>query len=122
MNLIKTINYVLSAASGYEGNKLDYVIHILIMDIMAIIDDYGMIMGSCYVSVFPCFFSWLRILLNILCMSYVLFMKMSKLDYVLHGNYELFWSNYGHYRPLLMIMKCFTKKTYYRHNRATNCP
>ena len=63
MNLIKTIMYALCA--GYESNKLDYVAHILIMGIMAIIDDYGMIMGSCYVSVFPYFFSWLRILLNI---------------------------------------------------------
>ena len=84
--------------------------HVLIMDIMVIIDDYGMILGSCYVSVFPYFFSWLRILLIILCMSYVQVMKISKLDYVLHGNYELLWSNYGHYRPLLMIMKCFSKK------------
>jgi hypothetical protein len=108
MNLIKTIMYMLCA--GYESNKLDYVLHILIMGIMAIIDDYGMIMGSCYVSVFPYFFSWLRISLNILCMSYVLVMKMSKLNYVLHGNYELLWSNYGHDRPLLMIMKLFSKK------------
>jgi hypothetical protein len=59
------------------------------MDIMVIIDDYGMIMGSCYVSVFPYFFSWLRIVLNTLCMIYVLVMKMSKLDYVHHGNDEL---------------------------------
>ena len=89
--------YVLCA--DYESNKLDYVIHILIMDIMVIIDDYGMIMGSSYVSVlvFPYFFSWLRILLNKLCMRYVQVMKISKLDYVLHGNYELLWSNYGHY-------------------------
>ena len=94
----------------YESNKLDYVIHILIMDIMVIIDDYGMIMGSCYVSVFPYFFSWLRILLIILCMNYVQFMKISKLDYVLHGNYELLWSNYGNYRPLLMNYKVFSKK------------
>ncbi len=70
MNLIKTIMYALCA--GYESNKLDYVIHILIMGIMAIIDDNGMIMGSCFVSVFPYIFSWLRILLNILCMRYVL--------------------------------------------------
>jgi hypothetical protein len=80
------------------------------MDIMVIIDDYGMLMGSCCVYVFPYFFSWLRILLNILCINYVQVMKISKLDNILHGNYELFWSNYGHYRPLLMIMKCFSKK------------
>ena len=92
------------------NNKLDYVIHMLIMDIMVIIDDYGVIMGSFYVSVFPYFFSWLRILLNILCMCYVQVMKISKLDYVLHGNYELLWSNYGHYQPLLIIMKCFSNK------------
>ncbi len=79
------------------------------MNIMFVIDDYGMIMGSCSVSVIPYFFSWLQILLIILCMSYVQVMKISKLDYVLHGNYELLWSNYGHYRPLLMIMKCFSK-------------
>ncbi len=81
------------------------------MDIVVIIDDYCMIMGSCYVSVFPYFFSWLRILLNILCINYVQVMKISKFDYVLHVNYELLWSNYGHYRPLLMIMKCFSKKS-----------
>ncbi len=96
--------------ADYESIKLDYVIHILIMDIMVIIDDYGVIMGSCYVSVFPYFFSWLRTLLIILCMSYAQVMKISKLDYVLHGNYELLWSNYGHYRPLLMICKVFSKK------------
>jgi hypothetical protein len=101
--------YVLCA--DYESNKLDYVIHILIMDIMVVIDDYGMIIGSCYVSVFSYFISWLRILLNILCMRYVQVMKISKLDYVFHGNYELLWSNYGHYRPFLMIMKYFKKKT-----------
>ncbi len=66
--------------------------------------------SSCYVSVFPDFFSRLRILLEILCMSYVLVMKMSEVDSVCHGYYELLWSNYGHYRPLLMIMKSFPKK------------
>ncbi len=108
MNLIKTIVYVLLADN--QSIKLDYVIHILIMDIVVTIVDYGMIMGSCYVSVFPFFFSWLLILLMILCMSYVQVMKISKLDYVLHGNYELLWSNYGHYRPLLMIYEVFSKE------------
>ena len=46
---------------------------------------------------------------RMLCISYVLVMKMIKLDHVLHGNYGQLWSNYGHYRPLLMIMKCFNK-------------
>ena len=38
--------------SGYEIDKLDYVFHILIMGIMAIIDDYGMIMEPGYVSAY----------------------------------------------------------------------
>ncbi len=100
--------YVLLA--DYESIKLDCVIHVLIMDLMVIIDDYGMIMGSCYVSVFPFFFSWLRILLITLCMNYVQVMKISELDYVLHGNCEILWSNYGHDRPLLMNYKVFSKK------------
>ena len=104
MNFIYTIMYEL--CSGYEIDKLDYIFHILIMDIMAIIDDYGM--GSSYVSAY--LFEWLWILLKVLCMSYVLVMKMIQLDYVLHGNYGQLWSNYGHYRPLWMIMKCFSKK------------
>ncbi len=52
----------------------------------------------------------IQILLIMSCMNYVQVMKISKLDYVLHGNYEPLWSNYGHCLPLLMIMKCFSKK------------
>ncbi len=44
MNLFENIMYALCAC--YEIHKLDYVFHILIMGIMAIIDNYGMIMGS----------------------------------------------------------------------------
>ena len=62
MNLIKTIMYVLWA--DYESNKLDYVIHILIMDIMVIIDDYGILL---------CF-----------CISLFLFMVTNFIDYVMY--------------------------------------
>ncbi len=51
MNLIKTIMYVL--CPDYESNKLDYVIHVLIMNIMVIIDeyDYGILLCLC-ISIF----------------------------------------------------------------------
>ena len=61
----------------------------------------------------PYFFSWFCILSKLLCISYVLVMIMIT---GLCTSLELWtimvelWSNYGHYRPLSTIMKCFSKK------------